>query len=233
MLTPKIYYGIYCTLSFCDYYYSVDKIKIAIADDHPKFRMAVCQLLHTYDDFRVVLQAINGKDLLQQLKTKTPDIILMDIRMPEMNGVEATDQVKELYPQIKIIALSQYDFESNIVEMYAHGVKSFIGKDDDSEELVKAIRIVHSGGAYMTNHSAEIIQRKLAYLQPLEKLSNLTEFEEYLLKAICKGQSSSEIGKCLCRSPRTIEEHRTKLYKKFGVSCKEDLLREAFKRNIA
>ena len=90
----------------------------------------------------------------------------MDIRMPKMDGIIATEKVREFYPNIKIIAYSQYDYEANIVAMYSKGVKSFVGKDDGPEELLKAIRTVHGGGAYMTDMAMEIVQRKLIEMQP-------------------------------------------------------------------
>ena len=107
------------------------KIKIAIADDHEKSRYALTKFIHLETDLEVVLQVENGVQLMEMLKTVTPDIILMDIRMPKMNGFEASEIVKKTYPDIKIIAFSQYDFETNIIEMNIRGVKSFIGKEDD------------------------------------------------------------------------------------------------------
>lgn len=210
----------------------MNKIKVAIANDDDKLRKSLVLLLHTYADITVMLQAHNGKDLIEQLQTIRPDIILMDISMPEMGGVEATIKVKKLYPEQKIIAYSIYNFEANIIEMYAHGVKSFIGKDDKPDELVRAIRTVHSGGAYMTNYCGDIIQRNLSYLNPTKHSINLTEYELNLLRAICKGDSSTKIGSSLSLSSRTIEEHRTNLYKKFGVRTKEELISIAIRSNF-
>lgn len=119
------------------------KINLAIADDCEQFRKAIIRLIHLENDLEVSFEAENGLHLLEELKNKTPDVILMDISMPVMNGIEATDKIKELYPDLKIIAYSQYDIEANISQMYIHGVESFIGKEDDPQELFKAIRIVH------------------------------------------------------------------------------------------
>jgi len=208
------------------------KIKIAIADDHKAFRKAIIRTIHIEKDLEVIIEAENGADLLRQIEIKTPDIVLMDIRMPVMNGVEATDKIKEHYPQIKVIAYSQYDLEGNIIEMYVHGVKSFIGKEDETEELFKAVRIVYEGGVYMTDRSAEIVQRYLSNKNQIIEPPNLNDFQLSLLRAICKGQSSTEIGKILNKSPRTIEEHRENLYRRFGVRTKEGLLREAYKNDL-
>jgi DNA-binding NarL/FixJ family response regulator len=147
----------------------MSKIKLAIADDHKTFRKAVIKLIETEKDLEVVLEAENGKQLLELLLTKvTPDIILMDIQMTVMDGFEATRAVNELYPTIKIIALTLYDNGANIMEMYKLGVQSLIGKEEHYGELFFAIRAVNNGGCYMTTKCKEIIQSKLTE-QPTKK----------------------------------------------------------------
>ena len=210
----------------------MNKIKLAIADDFEKTRNSIVWAMKTEPDIEIVLQAENGEHLLEQLKTIVPDIILMDIRMPKMDGIEATGRVKELYPNIKIITYSQYDYEANIVAMYSKGVKSFIGKEDRPEELLKAIRTVYSGGAYMTDMAREIVEKNLSKLATKPLLFTLTQIESLLLKLLADGDSSTEIGSKLNKSPRTIEKHRDDLYKKFGVKSKEQLILEAVKFSL-
>jgi len=204
----------------------MSKIKIAIADDNKQFRRAIKALFKTERDFEIILEADNGVHLLEQLKTEQPDIVLMDIRMPRMDGIEASKKVKELYPKIKIITFSQYDYESNIVEMFIIGVKSFIGKDDSPDELFKAIRTVYTSGSYMTDLATEIIQRRLAYKAKesnnIHLLDNAEEKE--LVKMIMEGLSSGEIAAKINKSPRTVEKMRERLYHKFNVSYKEQLI---------
>jgi len=122
-------------------------IKIAIADDHKIFRRSTLLLLAQYENIEVIAEANNGEELLIQLQSETPDIILMDIRMPRMNGFEATRMVREKYPRIKIIVFTTFDLEDNIVEMNKLGVKSFINKEK-CEDLGRVIKIVHEGGVY-------------------------------------------------------------------------------------
>jgi len=202
------------------------KIKLAIADDSEKFRKAVIRLLHLESDLEVILEAKNGSDLLERLQTKFPDIILMDIRMPYMDGIEATDKIKNLYPNLKIIAYSQYDQEENIIKMNAHGVKSFIGKEDDTEELFKAIRIVNSGGVYLTDKAAAIVQRHLNNLSkiPIKTAYVLNEIKNTVIKMILEGLTSKEIGERINRSHRTAEDIRKRIYDKFNVNNKEQLI---------
>ena len=200
------------------------KIKIAIVDDCEKIRRMTAALLNLEHDFVVVLQAENGKIFLEQLETTMPDLVLLDIRMPEMCGLKTSVRLKELYPNLKIIAYSQYDFESNIIEMNIRGVKSFIGKNDEPEELFKEIRTVFTGGAYMTDRSTTIIQKYLAYKHNIVCPINVDDTELSLIKKLCQGLSSKEIGDIICKSPRTVEKYRDDLYRKFQVSSKEELI---------
>ncbi len=215
-----------------------DKIRLAIADDSIRLQKALQLIFQNEDDIELVLIANNGVDLLAKLKVVTtmPDIILMDIQMPEMNGIEATERIRNQYPSIKIIALSQFDNESNIIQMYKRGVKSFIGKGNDIEELLTAIRVVNCGGGYMTGLALSIIQKQLPSPNDPLAISNempdLTDFEKKLLSAIYDGQSSTKIGFFFFKSPRTIEKHREKLYKKFNVSSKEELIKATYQYNL-
>jgi DNA-binding NarL/FixJ family response regulator len=210
------------------------KIKIAIADDNKQFKKAVKALFKTEQDIEIIIDADNGVHLLEQLKTEQPDVILMDIRMPKMNGIEASKKVLELYPKIKIITFSQYDYESNIVQMYIIGVKSFIGKEDRPEELLKAIHTVYTSGSYMTDMAAEIIQQNLAYKAKESNNIHLLESEQEkeFVKMIVKGLSSGEIGTKINKSPRTVDKMRERLYHRFGINCKEQLIALAVKWNL-
>jgi DNA-binding NarL/FixJ family response regulator len=209
------------------------KIKIAIVDDNKQFRNAIKTLFKTERDSEIILEADNGARLLEQLETEQPEIILMDIRMPKMNGIETSKKVIELYPQIKIITFSQYDYESNIVQMYIIGVKSFIGKDDRPEELLKAIRTVYTSGSYMTDMATEIIQRHLTYkAKESNNIHLLDEHDKALVKMIIKGQSSVEIASKINKSPRTVDKMRERLYEKFNITCKEQLIALASKWDL-
>ncbi len=210
----------------------MDKITLAVSDDNKLFRNTLIDTLKSESDFEVILEAEDGLQLLESLKTIQPHIILMDIQMPKMNGMEASTKALELYPNIKIIAYSQHDNEANILEMYRRGVKSFIGKEANINELFSAIKTVYSGAVHVTTFASEIIQKNLSRLQPKPTLFSLTDIERLLLKLLSCGHSSTEIGGKLCQSARTIEKHREDLYKKFGVKNKEQLIVEAVRQSI-
>lgn len=211
----------------------MEKITLAVADDNKLFRNTLINTLKSESDFEVILEAEDGLQLLESLKTIQPHIILMDIQMPKMNGMEASTKVLGLYPNIKIIAYSQHDNEANILEMYIRGVKSSIGKEANINELFSAIKTVYGGAVYVTTFASEIIQRNLSLLLPQTgSFEQLNDFEKTLLRAICNGSSSAQIGETLSKSPRTIEDHREKLYKKLGVKTKDKLLKKVYMQNL-
>ncbi len=212
------------------------KIKLAIADDSEKVRNAITRLIHLESDFEIVLQASNGLKLLELLKKVTPDIILMDIRMPKMDGFEASEKIRELYPTIKIIAFSQYDFETNIIDMNIRGVKSFVGKEDPPEELFKAIRIVKDGGIYMTNNASNILQQYLCKISKQSEneiqisasdLNKFSKIELNILSQIACHRSIKEIAENLFLSPNTINNHQAHLRKKLNLNGRGTLLQYA------
>jgi two-component system response regulator DegU len=203
------------------------KIKIAIVDDHEKFRKAITRLLHIETDLEVIFEAENGIDLLRQLEKISPDIILMDIRMPLMNGIETTKEIVRLYPTQKIFAFSQYDNEQNIVEMFIQGTKSFIGKSNDPEELFNAIRIVYQGGHYMTEESIKIISQHLSLASKKDdgtkEVKKLTRTELTVLYHVAHGYSLKEIACKLFISLNTVNNHQYNIRKKLKLSGRMSL----------
>ena len=199
------------------------KIKVAIADDHAHFRNAIKMALATEPAIEVILEAKNGKELIDQLPTHQPDIILMDIQMPVMNGIEATKAVMATYPHLKIIALSLFDNELNIVKMNALGVKSFIPKED-AVVLPKAINIVHEGGVFLPNEVAAKLQTYLSTTVAKTLPVDFTDAELTLIRMIVQGKTSRQIGDKISRSHRTVEDLREKLYIKLGITTKQQLV---------
>ncbi len=211
----------------------MSKIKLAIVDDHKGLRESIIKLIETDTDLEVVLEAENGSQLLGQLKTVTPDIILMDIQMDVMDGFEATKKVNELYPDIKIIVLTLYDNEANIIEMYRLGVQSLIGKEDHYNELFMAIKTVSNGGCYTTTMCKEIIQAKLNEYtlnnnsKDISALSQLTATELIVLWYVSQFKTVKEIAELLSTSPNTINNHEANIRHKLTLRGKNSLLQYA------
>jgi DNA-binding NarL/FixJ family response regulator len=205
---------------------SEEQIKIAIADDENLFREGVTGLLETESDITFLFEAENGKTLLyklQMFKNNLPHIILMDLKMPEMNGVECTRIVKKKYPEVKIIALSSYFSKSFILNMIDAGVVAYLAKDCQRKELLEAIHQVYHQGYYYDKVVMELINENLLHGAKTQVKSTfdklyLTKKEKEVLALICAQYTTQEIADKLFISPRTVDGHRNNLLQKTG--CK-------------
>lgn len=209
------------------------QIRIALADDSFDIREAIKRIINNLHNISLLITAIDGFDLLKKLSTQSVDIVLLDIRMPKMNGIETAAKIKSKYPNIKIIAYTQFDLPENVIQMSIVGVQSFIGKDEGIDELIRAIKIVNEGGVYLPTKVAEIIQNTLKLnFTKTSQIVEMSESELNLLKYICSGLSSTQIAELINKSPRTVEVYRNSLYGKFDVSSKEELITRAIKAGL-
>lgn len=211
-------------------------IKIIIADDHQLVAEGLKSIIEQNDQFKVIALANNGADLLQKLQIVTPDIIMMDIDMPVLNGIEATQQVRKLYPEIKIIILSLHEEKGLVKKMTDMGASGFIIKNSDKDELSIAINRVFQGGIYFSSAlTMNIISQQITPAIPGsydDKKTLLTDREIEVLKYIAEGLSNKEIGDKLFISHRTVDTHRTNLMKKLEVNNIAGLIRYAIKNGF-
>jgi DNA-binding NarL/FixJ family response regulator len=193
-----------------------NKIRIVIADDEDLFRKGVAYLLKE-QGLDVMYEASNGIQLIQYLQglKEYPDVILMDIKMPDLNGVEATKQVSRQFPEIKIIALSSYITSTFISNMLQVGAASYIPKNASPEEMITTIHNVAENGFYYNSFMRQhISQDRIKTLHNSKSIFDdnlLTKREYEILHLICKQKSAAEIGELLDLSPRTVEGHRNNL----------------------
>ncbi|PXW16188.1 MULTISPECIES: response regulator transcription factor [Chryseobacterium] len=214
-------------------------IRVIIVDDEALFRQGISLLIQREKDIELVSDFSNGKELLDELVTleKLPDIILMDLNMPEINGVEATKQIHIKYPQIRIIALTSYNTKAFIVNMIQSGACSFLKKNSSPAELLTAIREVHSKGFFYNNEVMEALHQNL--IEPKKKVSSIfdanhiSKREKEVLELICKQYNTSEIADQLFISSRTVEGHRNSLLLKTGAKNTAGLVVYAIESKIA
>ncbi len=204
------------------------KNKIIIVDDHNLFRNGIKFLLSEIPDIEIVAEASDGKEFLDIIKVITPDIVLMDINMPVMNGVEATKRALELYPDLKILVLSMFSDEEYYNTMIDLGVKGFILKDADNEELKNAVRRVISGNTYF---SQDLLVNLIKNKHSADNVS-ISGREKEVLILICKGYSTGEIATELNLSMRTVERHRSSLLEKTNSNNSIKLVLFAIKNNL-
>lgn len=202
------------------------KIKLAIADDHAEFRRAIVSKIQLKYDLEVILETESSAELFEQLRVKTPDITLIDIQTPVGNSLEVIDRIRQHYPDLKVIVYSQHDLGTSVIQIYAHGANSFIGKEDDLEELFKAIRLVNRGGIYITSKSGQIIQRHLRTASIKRQCPfKITEIEKKIIKGIFDGLTSMELGHIIHKSHRTVEKYIADIYRKTRVNNKIQLIK--------
>lgn len=202
------------------------QIKIALVDDEALFRKGISFLLQRKKNIEIVFEASNGQELITYLKEEEernhPDIIILDLKMPLLNGVEATKIIHNDYPGIRIIALSSYDTKSFIANMIDVGASAYVAKNTTPQELLTTINEVYTTGYYYNDHVLSIIHECL--ISPNKKPRSrfdgeqLTAREVEVLKLICKQYSAGEIAKELFLSSRTVEGHRNNLLRK--TECK-------------
>lgn len=207
---------------------------VVIVDDHQIFRQGLKSLLVTENIANVIGEAANGLDFLELLKKLTPDLVLMDIDMPLMNGINATLKALELYPDLKIIAFSMYGDEEYYYKMIDCGVKGYLLKTSGIGELENAIQQVANGESYFSN---EMLRKIISSLSKhnshdSEKLNELTEREIEVLQQICQGFTTEEIAQKLFISPKTVKNHRANLLEKTNCKNTPGLIVYAIKNKI-
>ena len=209
------------------------KRKIIIVDDHTLFRNGLRILLNNLENYRVIGEAANGRQFLNLLETEVPDLVLLDINMPVMDGIEAATIAHEKYPDLKIITLSMYGEEDYYYKMVNAGVKGFVLKDSDIKEVKTALDVVYDGGSFF---SSELLQNLVNSLKSSAKSkethNELSEREMEILILICQGLSNQEIGDKLFISKRTVDKHRANILEKSDSKNTAQLVVYAIKNRL-
>ena len=213
---------------------SIRKPEIIIVDDHVIFRQGLKSLLASERIATVIGEASNGKEYLELLSTLKPDLVLMDIDMPHMNGMEATQKSLAMHPDLKIIAFTMFGDEDYYYKMIDLGVKGFLLKSSGISELEKAISEVLGGESYFSNEILRKIINKLSHKDTAKKVKNigLTAREMDVLEQICLGLNNDEIADKLFISPKTVKSHRSNLLVKTNCSNSTKLILYALKNKI-
>jgi DNA-binding NarL/FixJ family response regulator len=210
----------------------MDKIKIIIVDDHQLFRNGLKILLNSFPEFEVIGEASNGIEFIDVVKLDFPDIVLMDINMPEIDGIEATRRGLKLNPDLKIIALSMYGEEDYYYKMVDSGAKGFLLKDSDINEVKEAILTVNKGGNFFSQELLHHVIQKIKHREQEVKAANLSKREKEILEKICEGLSNQEIADTLFISKRTVDKHRANLLGKTNSKNTASLILYSIKNKL-
>jgi DNA-binding NarL/FixJ family response regulator len=215
-----------------------DVIKVMIVDDHVLYRAGVKTALSSKKDIKIIAEADNGAHLLNMLKGIQPDVILLDIQMPIMDGITALPEVKKLYPQIKVIMLTLLDDQSVITKLMELGANSYLVKTSDAEVIYDAIKTCHQQEFYfnsLTNKALLNNLRQKNVVSPFKSSMDdaaLNEKEITILRLMCEEKTTREIAEAVDLSPRTIEAIRDKLKVKTGTKSTAGLIMFAVKNNL-
>ena len=213
----------------------IEKIRVLIADAHPIVRSGVRLLLETEPDLEVIGEALNGRQAISLAESLQPDLILMDIAMPEVDGLEATRIIKEQWPNIQILVLTMHRSDEYFFEILKAGASGYLLKTADTDELVQAVRATAHGDVFL--HPSMAKKLLGVYLSQANEETNETEpplspREKEILHLLAQGYSNKEIAEKLVVSPSTVNTHRGNLMNKLGLSTRRELIQYARQRGI-
>lgn len=214
----------------------MNRIRILLADDHTIVREGLRQLLSAQDDMEVVGEAEDGCEVLDKIKLLRPDVILLDIAMPRLSGLDALVLMREAIPDVKVVVLSMHDKENYVQQVLALGAMGYVLKASPSSDILKAIRLASRGEYFLSSKlKADVIH---AYVksseskQSLRSYDLLSEREQQVFRLVVQGNSTKQIAELLFVSPKTVEKHRASIMEKLGLHDRLELLKYAIKIGI-
>jgi two-component system response regulator NreC len=214
----------------------MQKIKVLVVDDHTIVRDGICVLLGLAGDIEIVGEASNGKEAIEMVKKFKPDIVIMDIAMPIMNGIEATRRINKEFPEIKVLALTQYSNKEYVYPIIEAGAKGFISKTAASSELASGIRAINKGDSFLSPSVAKVFVEDYQVGSTIrtnnDPYDELTYREREILKLLAEGYTINEIAEMLIISPKTVDGHKTRLMSKLDIHSRADLIKYAVRKGI-
>lgn len=209
------------------------KLRILLADDHALLRDGLKALVNVQTDMEVIGEADNGWAAWQKAKELMPDVVIMDVSMPKLNGVQATDKIKSDCPDVKVIALTAYKDKGYLDQLLKVGASGYVLKLSAAEELIAAIRIVAAGDVYLDREMAEKVADNYVRTQFLRgglRQKDLSDREEEVLRLIAQGYSNKEIAATLNISVKTVESHKSNLMEKLDFRSRTEIVRYAVRQ---
>lgn len=210
-------------------------INILLVDDHTIVRDGLKVLLEANPEIKVVGGASNGRQVLDRVKELQPDIVIMDISMPELNGIDATRNIIESFPQVRVIMLSMLGTADHLFHALQAGARGYLLKESASREVMEAVLAVYAGEVYFSKRiMGTMVTDYLQFRNENQSASlrSLSARENEILCLVIEGKSSAEIGKCLNLSPKTVESYRSRMMQKLGISDLPELIKFAIKNGL-
>ncbi len=217
---------------------AISTIRLAIADDHALFRRGLVSLFTNVPGIDLLYEANDGQDLVEKIAQEAPDVVLMDLQMPRMDGIKATQYIRQHFPEVKIVILSMHDEDNFVTRLMELGANGYLLKDADPEEVQLAIRTVAAEDYYYGPFLTRVMHRKMLDKSrrkesPLfDAKANLTAREIEVLRLICEGHTTAQIADKVFLSDRTVEGHRNRIMEKIGAKNTAGMVVYAVKNNI-
>lgn len=208
-------------------------IRVLLADDHAVVRDGLRALLEAQEDIKVVGDAANGREVVRQVQQLHPDVVVMDIAMPEMNGVEATQQIHDVCPSAQVLILSMHSTTEHIFRALQAGARGYLLKDSAGSEVVDAVRVVHAGRRYLSHKiAATVVDDYIAEHHRTSPLEGLSRRERQILQLVAEGKSSAEVAAILFLSPKTVDTYRSRMMTKLGINDLPSLVKFAIQYGV-
>ncbi len=214
----------------------MNKIRVLIADDHAVVRSGLRQLMGDQPDLEVVGEAGDGREALEKVKTLKPDVIVLDIAMPGVSGLEAAALIREAVPSCQIVVLTMHGKENFVRQVLSSGALAYVLKASPVEDVLAAVRAAHRGEYFLSSKiEAEVVGAYLDHRREAPAVRGydlLSEREQQIFRLVAEGNSTNQIAEVLCVSPKTVEKHRTNIMKKLGIKDRLDVVKYAVRIGI-
>jgi len=210
-------------------------VRVLVADDHTVVRQGIVNMLNASDEVEVVAEASDGAEAMRRAMETRPDVAVLDVSMPRLNGIEAARRIHEALPQTRILALTMHDEEEYVVRMVRAGAAGYILKDGVVSELIAGILAVNSGQSYFAPETIAARARRAAQAPPSREhdpYESLTDRERDVFHLIAEGMTNAQVAAVLAISPKTVDNHRTRLMDKLGLHSAAELVRYAAKNHL-
>jgi DNA-binding NarL/FixJ family response regulator len=210
------------------------RIRVLVADDHTIVRQGLVGILKASEEMEVVAEAAEGSEAVEKALETRPDVIVLDISMPRMNGLEAARRIREALPATRILVLTMHDDEEYVLQMVRAGASGYLLKEGAAAELLAGIRALKAGKKYFGSEAARALAE--AYQRdsdrPGDPYGTLTDREREVFQLVVEGKTNAQVADVLCISPKTVDNHRTRLMEKLGVHSTAELVRYAARHKL-
>ena len=212
------------------------KLRLVVADDHALMRRGICDLLETEPGWEIVAQAVNGREAVDAVARTRPDVLVIDLAMPELNGLTAAREILRSFPRVEIVLLTMHNTDQTIREVLECGARGYVLKSDAEQDLIAAVKAVSQGKPFFTPSVAEVVLkgylRQNARPETPERMQELTTREREVVQLLAEGKGNKEVAVAMRVSVKTVEAHRSNINRKLSIRSTSELVRYAVRNAI-